>query len=179
MAKVSKIAINKESLTDFVNRYRVLSNEQFVSKFIMKEVTKKLDLELKQRMESLPTHPKDTGLMQKSWRLPEKYLNIHTGTRWEVYLENTATVGQQSRLKDAMVGRVHRKRKRVGRHNNKRYMPFVDERTKFYTKQLRVVRNKINPIFRETVYNALYNLYQLRPDLASKEEMASVMRANW
>lgn len=176
---VNKINIPNETLQGMVARYRVLSNEQFVSKYIMKEVTIRLDKELKQRLESLPTHPKDTGLLKKSWALPKLYLNTHTGRVWSVYLNNTATVGEQARLKDVKEGRVHRKKKRVGRHNLKRYMPFVDKRTKFYTKQLRIIRNKINPIYKQVIYEQLYHLYQLRPELATEKEMSSVMEARW
>ena len=51
-------------------------------------------------LEQLPTHPKDTGLLKKSWVLPKSYLLTHTGRVWQVYLNNTATVGQQAALKN-------------------------------------------------------------------------------
>ena len=71
-------------------------------------------------------------------------------------MNNTATVGQQAALKNIKEGTVHRKKKRVGRHNLKRYMPFVDKRTKFYTKQLRVLRNKVDSEFKEFIQDALW-----------------------
>lgn len=168
---VAKIQIKNETLQDMVDRYRVLSNPQFVN-YIMKKVTTAVDGELKFRLENLATHPKDTGLLKKSWELPEQYLNNHKGKVWEVYLLNTATVGKQALLKGQQVGRVHLKKKRVGRHNLKRYMPFVDKRTKFYTKQLRVIKNKIDPIFKEEIEFALAKLYQMRPEVFTAEEVA-------
>lgn len=175
---VNKIDIPNETLQGMVARYRVLSSEQFVS-HIMRQVTTKLDKELKQRLESLSTHPEDTGLLKKSWVLPKLYLKTHTGKVWSVYLNNTATVGQQAKLKEARDNPTHRKKKRVGRHNLKRYMPYVDKRTEFYSNQLKVIRNKINPIFKKTIYEQLYHLYQLRPELATEKEMSSVMEARW
>lgn len=166
---VSKLNIPNETLQDMVNRYRVLSNPQFVN-YIMRKVTTAVNEELKFRLENLPSHPKDTGLMKRSWVLPEQYLKTHFGKNWQVYLLNTATVGEQARLKAGMMNTVHRKKKRIGRHNLKRYMPFVDKRTKFYTKQLRVIRNKINPIFKEEIEFALAKLYQMRPEVFSPEE---------
>lgn len=176
---VNKIDIPNETLQGMVARYRVLSNEHFVSKHIMREVTIRLDKELKQKLESLLTHPKDTGLLKKSWVLPKLYLNTHTGKVWSVYLNNTATVGQQAKLKEARDNPTHRKKKRVGRHNLKRYMSYVDKRTEFYSKQLKVIRNKINPIYKQVIYEQLYHLYQLRPELATEKEMSSVMEAHW
>lgn len=174
----NKINIPNETLQGMVNRYRVLSNEQFVSK-IMKEVTIRLDKQLKEKLESLATHPEDTGLLKESWQLPTLYLNTHTGKVWSVYLINTATVGEQAKLKDVKEGRVHRKKKRVGRHNLKRYMPFVDKHTKFYTKQLRVIRNKINPIYKQVIYEYLYRLYKVRPELFTEQQRISIMEARW
>lgn len=169
----NKIDIPNETLEQMVERYRVLSNPQFVN-YIMKQVTIDADTELKFRLENLPTHPKDTGLMKKSWVLPEQYLRTHFGKVWQVYLNNTATVGAQAQLKDAQVGRIHIKKKRIGRHNLKRYMPWVDKRTKFYTKQLRVMKNKIKSIFKEDIVFALGKLYRLRPEVFTNDEIKSL-----
>lgn len=166
---VNKINIPNETLQNMVDRYRVLSNPQFVN-YIMRKVTTTVDGELKFRLENLRSHPKDTGLMKRSWVLPEFYLKTHFGKIWQVYLLNTATVGEQARLKGIKINRVHRKKKLVGRHNLKRYMPFVDKRTRFYTKQLRVIKNKIQPIFEEEIEFALLKLYQMRPEVFSVEE---------
>lgn len=166
---VNKIDIPNETLEDFVNRYRVLSNPQFVN-LIMKKVTIAVDTELKFRLESLASHPKDTGLMKRRWVIPEQYLKTHYGKKWQVYLLNTATVGEQARIKYAQTGMTHRKKKRIGRHNLKRYMPWVDKKTKFYTKQLRVIRNKIGPIFREELVMTLAQLHKVRPDLFNTQE---------
>ena len=167
---VSKLNIPNETLQGMVDRYRVLSNPQFVN-YIMRRVTTTIDGELKFRLQNLASHPKDTGLMKRSWALPENYLKTHFGKTWQVYLLNTATVGEQAKLKMGMSNTVHRKKKRIGRHNLKRYMPFVDKRTRFYTKQLRVIRNKINPIFKEEIEFALAKLYQMRPEVFSPEEV--------
>lgn len=166
----NRINIPNETLEQFVERYRVLSNPQFVNA-IMRRVTMAVDGELKFRLETLPTHPKDTGLMKRSWVLPEQYLRTHFGKVWQAYLNNTATVGEQARLKAGLSNMVHRKKKRIGRHNLKRYMPWVDKRTKFYTKQLRVVKNKISSIFKEEIEFTLGKLYQLRPDVFTAEEV--------
>lgn len=173
MASVNRIDIPNETLEQFAERYRVVSSPQFVN-VVMRKVTIELDRELLSRMSTLSTHPKDTGLMKRSWVMPEQYLKTHFGRTWQVYLINTATVGEQARLKDAQMaktnyGVIHRKR--TGRHNLKRYMPWVDKRTKFYTKQLRVLRNKIKPIFKEQLVNCLARVRDLRPDLLSPEEI--------
>lgn len=154
MAK-SKLDIGhkKESLAQLAQRYRIFATS---SDMLMRKFTARLDMILKKRLEQLPTHPKDTGLLKKSWVLPKSYLLTHTGKVWQVYLNNTATVGQQAALKNIKEGTVHRKKKRVGRHNLKRYMPFVDKRTKFYTKQLRVLRNKVDSEFKEFIQDALW-----------------------
>lgn len=172
MATVNRINIPNETLEQFAERYRIISSPQFVN-VVMRKVTIELDRELLSRMANLSTHPKDTGLMKKSWVMPEMYLKTHYGKQWQVYLLNTATVGEQARLKDAQTvgtNRITKRRKRTGRHNLKRYMPWVDKRTKFYTKQLKVLRNKIKPIFKEQLVDCLARVRDLRPDLLSPEE---------
>ena len=171
MAKTAKLNINqkKETLAQFAERYKILAQPRTID-MVMRKFTARMDNLLKQRLESLPTHPKDTGLLQKSWELPRNYLMTHSGKVWQVYLNNTATVGQQAALKNNMVGTVHRKKKRVGKHNLKRYMPFVDDRTKFYTKQLRVVRNKVDTEFKKFVGDVLWEAR--RAGLVSSSEMS-------
>lgn len=155
--KTPKLGVGhkKETLAQFAERYRVLAHPKTVED-IMRKFTYRMDILLKQRMESLANHPKDTGLLKKSWQIPKTYLLTHSGRAWQVYLNNTATVGQQALLKDAQGNVVHRKKKRVGRHNLKRYMPFVDKRTKFYTKQLRVIRNKVDSEFKKFIRDVLW-----------------------
>lgn len=169
--KTSKLNISskKETLAEFAERYRILSHPKTIE-MVMRKFTARMDNILKKRLENLPTHPKDTGLLKKSWQLPTTYLMTHTGKLWQVYLNNTATVGDQAKLKDAQVGRKHRKLKRTGRHNLKRYMPFVDNRTKFYTKELRVIRNKVDIEFKKFISNVLFEAN--RAGLMSETEMA-------
>lgn len=160
----------KETLAQFAERYRILAQPRTIDN-VMRKFTARMDKLLKDRLESLPSHPKDTGLLKKSWQLPKTYLLSHTGRVWQVYLNNTATVGQQASLKNAQGNVVHRKKKRVGRHNLKRYMPFVDKRTKFYTKQLRVIRNKVDKEFKEFINDVLWEANKV--GLLSPAEVAS------
>lgn len=157
MPKHASISVQhkKETLAQFAERYRILSHPKNIQ-MLMAKFTALMDTRLRERLESLPTHPKDTGLMKKRWVLPRQYLLTHTGRAWQVYLNNTATVGEQAKLKDAQLGRTHRKKKRIGRHNLKRYMPWVDKRTKFYTKQLRVIRQTVDREFKEFINNVLW-----------------------
>lgn len=172
MAKAPKLNVGqkKETLAQFAERYRILAQPRTID-MVMRKFTARMDNLLKQRLESLPTHPKDTGLLQRSWELPRSYLLSHTGKIWQVYLNNTATVGQQAALKANISGVVHRKKKRVGRHNLKRYMPFVDKRTKFYTKQLRVIRNKVDSEFKKFINDVLWEAN--KAGLMSPSEVAS------
>lgn len=155
--KVASLNINgkKETLAEFAERYRILAQPKTIQ-MIMQKFTARMDRLLKDRLESLPSHPKDTGLLKRSWQLPTAYLLTHTGRAWQVYLNNTATVGEQARLKSGLNNTIHRKKKRVGRHNLKRYLPFVDKRTKFYTKQLRVIRNKVDSEFKKFIADVLW-----------------------
>lgn len=160
----------KETLAQFAERYRILSQPKTIEN-VMRKFTARMDKLLKDRLESLESHPKDTGLLKKSWQLPRTYLLTHTGKAWQVYLNNTATVGQQAILKNTQGNVVHRKKKRVGRHNLKRYMPFVDKRTKFYTKQLRVIRNKVDSEFKKFINDVLWEANKV--GLLSPSEVAS------
>lgn len=168
--KISTLNIQnkKETLAEFSERYRILSQPETIQ-MIMQKFTARMDKLLKERLESLSTHPKDTGLLQKSWEMPMLYLLTHKGNAWQVYLNNTATVGQQSKLKAEKEGTVHRKQKRIGRHNLKRYLPFVDKRTKFYTKQLRILKNKVNSEFKIFIGDVLWEAR--RVGLMSEQEM--------
>lgn len=170
--KAPKLGVGhkKETLAQFAERYRILAQPRTIDN-VMRKFTARMDKLLKDRLESLASHPKDTGLLKRSWQLPETYLLSHTGRVWQVYLNNTATVGQQASLKNAQGNVVHRKKKRVGRHNLKRYMPFVDNRTKFYTKQLRVIRNKVDKEFKEFINDVLWEAN--RVGLLSPSEVAS------
>lgn len=167
--KAPKLAIGqkKETLAQFAERYRILAQPKTID-MVMRKFTARMDKLLKDRLESLASHPKDTGLLKRSWKLPTTYLLTHTGKAWQVYLNNTATVGQQASLKNAQSNVVHRKKKRVGRHNLKRYMPFVEKRTKFYSKQLRVIRNKVDKEFKLFIDDVLWEAN--RAGLLSPEE---------
>lgn len=170
MAKTKlDIGHKKETLAQFAERYKVLAHPKTVED-IMRKFTYRMDVLLKERMQSLANHPKDTGLLKKSWQIPKTYLLTHSGRAWQVYLNNTATVGQQAALKNAQGNVVHRKKKRVGRHNLKRYMPFVDKRTKFYTKQIRVIRNKVDGEFKKFINDVLWEANKV--GLLSPSEVA-------
>ena len=169
--KTPKLGVGhkKETLAQFAERYKVLAHPKTVED-IMRKFTYRMDVLLKERMQSLANHPKDTGLLKKSWQIPKTYLLTHSGRAWQVYLNNTATVGQQAALKNAQGNVVHRKKKRVGRHNLKRYMPFVDKRTKFYTKQIRVIRNKVDGEFKKFINDVLWETNKV--GLLSPSEVA-------
>lgn len=169
--KTPKLGVGhkKETLAQFAERYKVLAHPKTVED-IMRKFTYRMDVLLKERMQSLANHPKDTGLLKKSWQIPKTYLLTHSGRAWQVYLNNTATVGQQAALKNAQGNVVHRKKKRVGRHNLKRYMPFVDKRTKFYTKQIRVIRNKVDGEFKKFINDVLWEVNKV--GLLSPSEVA-------
>lgn len=169
--KTPKLGVGhkKETLAQFAERYKVLAHPKTVED-IMRKFTYRMDVLLKERMQSLANHPKDTGLLKKSWQIPKTYLLTHSGRAWQVYLNNTATVGQQAALKNAQGNVVHRKKKRVGRHNLKRYMPFVDKRTKFYTKQIRVIRNKVDGEFKKFINDVLWEANKV--GLLSPSEVA-------
>lgn len=169
--KTPKLGVGhkKQTLAEFAERYKVLAHPKTVED-IMRKFTYRMDVLLKERMQSLANHPKDTGLLKKSWQIPKTYLLTHSGRAWQVYLNNTATVGQQAALKNAQGNVVHRKKKRVGRHNLKRYMPFVDKRTKFYTKQIRVIRNKVDGEFKKFINDVLWEANKV--GLLSPSEVA-------
>lgn len=169
--KTPKLGVEhkKETLAQFAERYKVLAHPKTVED-IMRKFTYRMDVLLKERMQSLANHPKDTGLLKKSWQIPKTYLLTHSGRAWQVYLNNIATVGQQAALKNAQGNVVHRKKKRAGRHNLKRYMPFVDKRTKFYTKQIRVIRNKVDGEFKKFINDVLWEANKV--GLLSPSEVA-------
>lgn len=169
--KTPKLSVGHkiQTLAQLAERYKVLAHPKTVED-IMRKFTYRMDVLLKERMQSLANHPKDTGLLKKSWQIPKTYLLTHSGTTWQVYLNNTATVGQQAALKNAQGNVVHRKKKRVGRHNLKRYMPFVDKRTKFYTKQIRVIRNKVDGEFKKFINDVLWEANKV--GLLSPSEVA-------
>lgn len=139
-----------ESLKDFVNRYERLSDPRFIRK-AMQAFTYKEDVKLYDKVTRDPRHPRDTGTLQKSWVHPSKYLQKYNSTHYSVYLINTATVGEQSKMYSSINGVIHRKKKRIGRHNLKRYMPWVDKRTKFYTNKLRVIKNSLDRDFKRFI----------------------------
>ncbi len=173
-----RIDIPKETLQQFVNRYHMLATPEFRD-VVMRSVAYELDKLLVLRLETSDSHPVDTGLLKRSWVIPELYLKTHRGKIWSVYALNTATVGKQAELKALKEGYKHRKRKRIGRHNLKRYMEWVYNNPKSdlretYKRQLRVVTNKINPIFKEKVVFLLAKLYSLRPELFSAQEVANL-----
>lgn len=176
-----RIRVPKETLSQFAERYKILSNPRVVQ-VIMRAITENADMELAERMWTLSSHPRDTGLLEKSWKVPEEYLTNHKGKIWEVYLDNTATVSKQYYLKHGKIlytsGRRRHKRGNPKILRNIKYMKFVDKRTKFYTKQLKVVRQKMQPIMREVIRDALFKLNRQYPQLFTPEQAKAIRENN-
>lgn len=173
--RISIGADKKESLSQMVERYKILAEPQTINQGLM-FFTLQQDAKLYNMLKQDPTHPKDTGLLKESWIPPVRrigggamelqttpYFGMYKASlqsgKFNVYVLNTATVGEQARRKEGL--HKHRKKKLSGKHNLKRYMPFVDERTKFYTKKLRVVRQGLNKDWKEFVSNYLYERYHI------------------
>lgn len=155
----------KENLQDLVNKYKQLQNPTYC-KSKMIEFTLKQDLKLYNRLKGTGT-PKDTGLLEKSWVKPcslnsQGGVQSTPGTRsyagsllsgtYNVYVLNTATIGEQQKLKYAKEGWGHFKKRKVrGSYKLKRYLKYVDKQNEFYTRQLRNIRQGINKEWKEFV----------------------------
>lgn len=168
-----RIPVNKkESLADMVARYKILAEPKTVNTGMLL-FTLNEDLKLYNMLVSDGKHPKDTGLLKESWVKPankngtdminlsttpgfQQYKGSFASGTFNVYVLNTATVGEQARRKSGL--HLRRKKKLSGRHNLKRYMPFVDKRTQFYTKKLRIVRQQMDSDWKKFVPEYLYKI---------------------
>lgn len=168
-----RIPVNKkESLADMVARYKILAEPKTVNTGMLL-FTLNEDLKLYNMLVSDDKHPKDTGLLKESWVKPaiktgddminllmtpgfQQYKGSFASGTFNVYVLNTATVGEQARRKSGLHSRT--KKKLTGRHNLKRYMPFVDKRTQFYTKKLRKLRQKLDSDWKKFVPQYLYSM---------------------
>lgn len=160
----------KSELKSFAQKYEFLSklanNHTFFNNFVL-AVDKKLYKELTQDA----SHPKDTGLMKKSWVIPEDYVNRNTSKECDVFLENTATVGQQYQLKYGKAlysagNYTYRGRRGLAGRRLRRYMPYVDDKTKFYTKKLRIVTQQVHTMFKKYLYYTIMRPH-IEPQLSS------------
>lgn len=149
--RVPKTPVNQEgSLKDLVNKISYLAQPENVDNF-MRKFTGVVDNELVRRLKSLSKteHPKDTGLLQESWQVPAAYLQNHSGKSWQVYAENTATIGEW-KLRKSKLGKTYKVKNRRGNvsfRNNRRYLRYVESKTGFYSKQLRVIKQEIPGFF--------------------------------
>lgn len=175
-----RIPVNKkESLADMVARYKILAEPKTVNTGMLL-FTLNEDLKLYDMLVSDSKHPKDTGLLKESWVKPaerggkysdskiydminllttpgfQQYKGSFASGKFNVYVLNTATVGEQARRKSGL--HLRKKKKLSGRHNLKRYMPFVDKRTQFYTKKLRIVRQQIDSDWKKFVPEYLHKI---------------------
>ena len=171
------VAGKKENLAQMLERYRILAEPKTVKTGLF-YFTLYEDIKLYNKLKTMPDHPKDTGLLQESWVLPARLTDFYMGGgnmtkmeltsefsqykgsfvsgKFNVYVLNTATVGEQARRKHP--GGPKRVKKFSGRHNLKRYLPFVDKRTRFYTKALRSIRQGIDKDWKEFVSQYLYSM---------------------
>lgn len=175
-AKLS-LKTKKESLQDLVNRYRELQNPRYVQTQMIKFTLKqdlKLYNRLKGKLNGKTGTPIDTGLLESSWVKPVSissdgmhftpgtplYLTPFKSGNYSVYVLNTATVGQQQKLKYAKEGWGHFKKKKVrGSYKLKRYLRYVNsnpgKNKEFYTKQLRDIRQHLNSEWKTFVSDEL------------------------
>lgn len=179
-AKLS-LKTQKESLQDLVNRYRELQNPRYVQTQMIKFTLKqdlKLYNSLKGKLNSKTGTPMDTGLLESSWVKPVSisgsisggsmhfapgtplYLTPFKSGNYSIYVLNTATVGQQQKLKYAKEGWGHFKKKKVrGSYKLKRYLRYVNsnpgKNKEFYTKQLRNIRQHLNSEWKNFVKDEL------------------------
>lgn len=181
--RISIGAGRQESLQELVNRYRILSEPATIKKGLT-YFTLHQDFKLYNMLISDGRHPKDTGLLKKSWLLPAiprmndegettdvnqfrgtpyfgKYKPSFQSGKFNVYLLNSATVGKQASLKYQQMGWGHRKKKLIRRHNLKRYLPFVDARTGFYSKKLRVIRQGLDKDWKRFVKSYLWDEFKV------------------
>lgn len=165
----------KESLSQMVERYKILAEPQTINQGLM-FFTLQQDVKLYEMLKQDPSHPKDTGLLKESWIPPvrkvgggvmniqptpdfQKYKASFMARNFNVYVLNTATVGEQAKRKSGL--HTRRKKKLSGRHNLKRYMPFVDKQTQFYTKKLRIIKQGLDKDWKQFVSDYLYERYQI------------------
>ena len=167
----------KENLAEMVARYKRLAEPKIVQAGLM-YFTLQQDLKLYKLLVQDPKHPKDTGLLKNKWALPalptgggvteieitkhfQKYKPSFSSGKFNVYLLNEATVGEQQRLKYQKEGWGHFKKKKVrGSYKLKRYFKFVEQRTGFYSKKLRIVRQQLNSEWKKFVVEYLYERFE-------------------
>lgn len=181
--RISIGAGKKESLEQMAARYKILAEPKTVYQGLV-FFTLKQDWKLYKMLKQDPQHPKDTGLLKESWIppatvkqstmgsvildsniisdiQPTQYFSQYKGSfvnkKFNVYVLNTATVGEQARRKAG----IHRKKKLTGRHNLKRYMPWVDKRTGFYSKKLRIIKQGLDKDWKSFVRNYLEMRYDI------------------
>lgn len=168
--RISIGANRKESLTEMVERYKTLAEPKTIYTGLT-FFTLRQDMKLYKMLKEDPTHPKDTGLLKESWIPPVKitgggitniqpteyfaqYRGSFESKKFNVYVLNTATVGQQALRKSGV--RIGKRKRSSGKHNLKRYMPFVDKRTQFYSKKLRIVRQQLDKEWKYFVSDYIY-----------------------
>lgn len=177
---INDVGTNKrENLAQMVQRYKLLAEPRTVNEGLL-YFTLRQDWKLYKMLKQDPSHPKDTGLLQESWIPPAKIkqiqldrgdasskvdstffsdirttsefsqyrMNFMSG-KFNVYVLNKATVGEQARRKRPLGPK--RIKKFSGRHNLKRYLPWVDARTHFYSKKLRIVRQQLDKEWKQFV----------------------------
>lgn len=152
VAKIPKKEISfkyMNSLAGLAEKYKWLARPETM-RWIMQNITALCDKQLVQLLRNEPEHPTDTTLMQHRWKIPVVYLQTHSGDVWEIYAENTATVGERlDILKRNFTGTPRKKRAR-GTYRLKRYAKWVLQKdSRFYTKNLRIVHQKLPGIFKE------------------------------
>lgn len=173
VARISIGAGRKESLQQMVERYKRLAEPKTVYMGLT-FFTLQQDIKLYELLRNDPSHPKDTGLLKRSWLPPARrtgggvteisptgdfsqYRSSFSNKRFNVYVLNNATVGKQQDLKYAQMGWSHfKKRTHKTHYRLRRYMPFVDARTEFYTKKLRTIRQQMDGDWKRFVSEYLY-----------------------
>lgn len=183
--RISIGANRKESLTEMVERYKILAEPKTIYTGLT-FFTLRQDWKLYKMLKQDPTHPEDTGLLKESWIPPvfikqsklgsvildsnlisdihlTQYFPQYRGSfesgKFNVYVLNTATVGEQVRRKHGV--RLGKRKKSAGRHSLKRYMPWVDKRTQFYSKKLRIIKQGIDKDWKSFVKNYLETRYNI------------------
>ena len=158
------------SLAALAEKYKWLAHPDTV-RWIMQMVTAECDKQLVILLRNEPEHPKDTTLMQNRWQIPISYLKTHSGDVWEIYAENTATVGERQQILERRFTGTHRKKKRTGKHNLKRYAKWVlKTQSKFYTKNLRIIHQKLPGIFKDILMQKVSFVAVQRGMFTSEQE---------
>lgn len=168
------IGSNKqENLAQLVERYKRLSEPKNINAGLM-YFTLDQDLKLYNRLMMTKKHPVDTGLLKQKWVMPAnrvvagatklqltqnslKYMGSFMSGKYNVYVLNEATIGEQQKLKYAKEGWGHFKKKKVrGSYKLKRYLKFVSKHNDFYTQELRTIRQGLDSDWKKFVPNYLY-----------------------